>query len=229
MALGTALEKIEASAEGAIRNALPPGGTLRYGGDADALLQAISSLSSNFILAGALLFVIMASVFRSARDSALVIIALPLATVGGVIGIQILNLFKPTPLDLLGMIGFVILLGIVVNNAILLMAQARDSEAKGMTRSEAAQAALRLRLRPILMTTGTSVMGMLPLALVPGPGSAIYRGLAVIIVGGVLVSTIFTLVLLPALIQLGGARKARPTDQGSPPQYSGGPVLEPAE
>ncbi|MEQ8744900.1 efflux RND transporter permease subunit [Parasphingorhabdus sp.] len=229
MALGDALEKIEASAEGPIRNALPAGGTLRYGGDADALLQAISSLSSNFILAGALLFVIMASVFRSAWDSALVIIALPLATVGGVIGIQILNLFKPTPLDLLGMIGFVILLGIVVNNAILLMAQARDSEAEGMTRSEAAQAALRLRLRPILMTTGTSVMGMLPLALVPGPGSAIYRGLAVIIVGGVLVSTIFTLVLLPALIQLGGARKDRPTEQGLPPQYSGAPVLEPAE
>lgn len=229
MALGDALEKIEASAEAPIRNALPAGGTLRYGGDADALLQAISSLSSNFILAAALLFVIMASVFRSARDSALVIIALPLATVGGVIGIQILNLFKPTPLDLLGMIGFVILLGIVVNNAILLMAQARDSEAEGMTRSQAARVALRLRLRPILMTTGTSVMGMLPLALVPGPGSAIYRGLAVIIVGGVLVSTIFTLILLPALIQLGGSRSARSIDQGSPPQYSGEPVLEPAE
>lgn len=229
MALGDALEKIEASAEGPIRNALPAGGTLRYGGDADALLQAISSLSSNFILAGALLFVIMASVFRSAWDSALVIIALPLATVGGVIGIQILNLFKPTPLDLLGMIGFVILLGIVVNNAILLMAQARDCEAEGMTRSEAAQTALRLRLRPILMTTGTSVMGMLPLALVPGPGSAIYRGLAVIIVGGVLVSTIFTLVLLPALIQLGGAKQDRPDERGPQKNISGGPVLEPAE
>lgn len=229
MALGDALEKIEASAEGPIRNALPAGGTLRYGGDADALMQAISSLSSNFILAAALLFVIMASVFRSARDSALVIIALPLATVGGVIGIQILNLFKPTPLDLLGMIGFVILLGIVVNNAILLMAQARESEAEGMSRSVAARTALRLRLRPILMTTGTSVMGMLPLALVPGPGSAIYRGLAVIIVGGVLVSTIFTLVLLPALIQLGGARKASPADHGPQPLYSGGPALEPAE
>ncbi len=229
VALGAALEKIEASAEGPIRNALPVGSTLRYGGDADALMKAISSLSSNFVLAAALLFVIMASVFRSARDSALVIIALPLATVGGVIGIQILNLFKPTPLDLLGMIGFVILLGIVVNNAILLMAQARDSEAEGMTRSEAAHAALRLRLRPILMTTGTSVMGMLPLALVPGPGSAIYRGLAVIIVGGVLVSTIFTLVLLPALIQLGGAKAARPDTRGQQPDIAGGPALEPAE
>ena len=117
----------------------------------------------------------------------------------------------------------------MVNIAILLMAQARDSEAEGMTRSEAAHAALRLRLRPILMTTGTSVMGMLPLALVPGPGSAIYRGLAVIIVGGVLVSTIFTLVLLPALIQLGGARVARPRDGSPQPVISRGPVLEPAE
>ncbi|MEO9469816.1 efflux RND transporter permease subunit [Parasphingorhabdus sp.] len=246
VALGEALEKIQTEAEPAISAALETGDTLRYGGDADALLKAIKSLSTNFILAGALLFVIMASVFRSARDAALVIIALPLATVGGVIAIQILNLFKPTPLDLLGMIGFVILLGIVVNNAILLMAQARDSEAEGMTRTEAAKAALRLRLRPILMTTGTSVMGMLPLALVPGPGSAIYRGLAVIIVGGVLVSTIFTLVLLPALIQLGSARKDVPNQPDEPrgprntpenkpkpetprPDFGSGPALEPAE
>ena len=208
MPLGEALEKIQTSAEDTIQNALPTGGTLRYGGDADALLQAVKSLGTNFFLAGALLFVIMASVFRSARDALLVLIALPLATVGGVLAIQILNLVTPTPLDLLGMIGFVILLGIVVNNAILLMAQARQSEAEGMSRGEAAQTALRLRLRPILMTTGTSVIGMLPLALVPGPGSAIYRGLAVIIVGGVLVSTIFTLVLLPALIQLGSKQDA---------------------
>ncbi|MEM8917269.1 MAG: efflux RND transporter permease subunit [Pseudomonadota bacterium] len=246
VALGEALERIQETAEPQIQAALQAGDTLRYGGDANALLKAVKSLSTNFILAGALLFVIMASVFRSARDAALVIIALPLATVGGVIAIQILNLFKPTPLDLLGMIGFVILLGIVVNNAILLMAQSRESEATGLSRAEAAKAALRLRLRPILMTTGTSVMGMLPLALVPGPGSAIYRGLAVIIVGGVLVSTIFTLVLLPALIQLGSAKKNRPSQPDEPkeprnkpdnspkpqrsgPDFGSGPALEPAE
>ena len=236
MALGEALEKIQTEAEPKIQQAIHAGETLRYGGDADALMKAIKSLSTNFILAAALLFVIMASVFRSARDAALVIIALPLATVGGVIAIQILNLFKPTPLDLLGMIGFVILLGIVVNNAILLMAQARQSESEGMNRTDAARAALKLRLRPILMTTGTSVMGMLPLALVPGPGSAIYRGLAVIIVGGVLVSTIFTLVLLPALIQLGAVKKTDDSGQNPPtknadnqPELGGGPALEPAE
>ena len=79
----------------------------------------------------------------------------------------------------------------------------------------------------IMMTTGTSVMGMLPLALVPGPGSAIYRGLAVIIVGGVLVSTIFTLVLLPALIQL-GARKDT-TETPKPIEDMDGMIPEPAE
>ena len=224
MALGEALEKIQVEAQPAIEEALHTGGTLRFGGDADALLKAVKSLSTNFILAGALLFVIMAAVFRSARDAILVIIALPLATVGGVVAIQILNLFKPTPLDLLGMIGFVILLGIVVNNAILLMAQARENEAEGMGRTDAAREALRLRLRPILMTTGTSVMGMLPLALVPGPGSAIYRGLAVIIVGGVLCSTVFTLILLPALIQLGAVKPKKIENDGPI-----GSVMEPAE
>ena len=228
MPLGEALEKIQTSAEDTIQNALPTGGTLRYGGDADALLQAVKSLGTNFFLAGALLFVIMASVFRSARDALLVLIALPLATVGGVLAIQILNLVTPTPLDLLGMIGFVILLGIVVNNAILLMAQARQSEAEGLDRGEAARTALRLRLRPILMTTGTSVIGMLPLALVPGPGSAIYRGLAVIIVGGVLVSTIFTLVLLPALIQL-GSRQGAPDEPEKGEDIPDNLMPEPAE
>ncbi|MEZ5709032.1 MAG: efflux RND transporter permease subunit [Blastomonas sp.] len=225
MPLGEALALIQGAPEQTIKDALPTGSTVRYGGDADALLKAVKSLSTNFLLAAALLFVIMAAVFRSARDAILVLIALPLATVGGVAAIRILNIFKPTPLDLLGMIGFVILLGIVVNNAILLMAQARQSEAEGMSREQSARAALQLRLRPILMTTGTSVMGMLPLALVPGPGSAIYRGLAVIIVGGVLVSTIFTLVLLPALIQLGNWR-FRPAGR---PDEAPELIAEPAE
>ena len=103
MPLGEALEKIQTSAEDTIQNALPTGGTLRYGGDADALLQAVKSLGTNFFLAGALLFVIMASVFRSARDAlAGSNCAYLLATVGGVLAIQILNLVTPTPLDLLG-------------------------------------------------------------------------------------------------------------------------------
>ena len=101
------------------------------------------------------------------------------------------------------MIGFIILLGLVVNNAILLVYQTRIAEKAGATRSEAVQQAIRMRARPIFMSTLTSVFGMLPLMVMPGIGSEIYRGLATVIVGGMSVSTIFTLLLLPSILRLG--------------------------
>ena len=145
---------------------------------------------------------IMAALFKSLKDSFLVIISIPLATVGGVVALWILNLVSFQPLDLLGMIGFVILLGLVVNNAILLVVQARASEKQGLSRTDAVREALRRRLRPIFMSTLTSIFGMMPLLLFPGEGSVIYRGMAAVIVGGMSVSTIFTLILLPSLLQL---------------------------
>ena len=206
MALGTAVATIEADAEPRIRELLPPGSTLKYGGDADALKRAIANLGGNFALAVMLLFLIMAALFKSVKDAALVIITLPMAAIGGVFMLRLVDLFSPTPLDLLGMIGFIILLGLVVNNAILLVSQTRASEAEGKNRREAVHDALRLRVRPIFMSTSTSLMGMLPLLLAPGTGSLIYRGLAAVIVGGMAVSTLFTLILLPALLQIGEGR-----------------------
>jgi multidrug efflux pump subunit AcrB len=157
---------------------------------------------------------ILAALFKSIKDSALVIVTLPMAAVGGVLAMRALDLVKSTPLDLLGMIGFIILLGLVVNNAILLVAQTRASEAEGKSRTEAVREALTLRIRPIFMSTSTSLMGMMPLVLAPGAGSLIYRGLATVIVGGMAVSTLFTLFLLPALLQLGAARAVAPLPQG---------------
>ena len=95
------------------------------------------------------------------------------------------------------------LAGIVVNNAILLVHQTRIAERQGMSRRDAVEHAVHLRLRPILMSTLTSIFGMLPLLLIPGAGTELYRGLAAVIVGGMAVSTIFTLVLLPCLLRLG--------------------------
>mgnify|MGYP001221268741 CR=1 FL=1 len=90
----------------------------------------------------------------------------------------------------------------MVNNAILLVSQTRSGEDEGLSRAEAIERALALRLRPIFMSTLTSIMGMLPLVLFPGAGSDIYRGMATTIVGGMCVSTIFTLILLPSLLRL---------------------------
>ncbi len=185
-----------------LRAMLPAGATISYGGSADALERAVSSLSLNFILALGLLFLILAALFRSPKDAMLVVVTIPLATVGGVIALKILNIFSFAPLDLLTMIGFIILLGLVVNNAILLVAQTRSGEANGLTREQAVERALGLRLRPIFMSTLTSIMGMLPLVLFPGAGSAIYRGMATTIVGGMSLSTIFTLLLLPCLLRV---------------------------
>ncbi|NNE41255.1 MAG: efflux RND transporter permease subunit [Marinicaulis sp.] len=203
IALGPAVEALKEGAEANLYAALPAGASMKWGGDADSLARAVKNLGSNFLLAIAILFLIMAALFKSVKDSALVIITLPMATVGGILAIRGMDLVNPLPLDLLGMIGFIILLGLVVNNAILLVAQTRASETQGKSRPEAVREALTLRIRPIFMSTSTSLMGMLPLVLSPGAGSLIYRGLATVIVGGMAVSTIFTLFLLPALLQLG--------------------------
>lgn len=176
---------------------LPNDGVIRYGGSADSLKVAIDNLSSSFVVALVILLLLMAALFRSFFDSLLVMLALPLATIGGVIALKLLAL----PADLLTLIGFIILLGLVVNNAILLVYQARSSERDGLNRQEAIKTAVRTRIRPILMSTSTTVFGMLPLVVFAGAGTELYRGLAAVIVGGMIVSTFFTLVLIPALLQ----------------------------
>jgi multidrug efflux pump subunit AcrB len=160
-------------------------------------------MGGSFLLAIALLYLLMSGLFRSFLDSLLVLVVLPLATVGGAIALQLVNWVTFQPLDLLTMIGFVILLGLVVNNAILLVYQTRSAEREGLSRRDAVAQAVQLRLRPILMSSLTSLFGMLPLLLVPGAGTELYRGLAAVIVGGLAVSTLFTLILLPALLRLG--------------------------
>ena len=207
VSLETAIAQIKADVEPGLRAALPADGAIQYGGSADSLKEAIETMSRNFIMALFILFMLMAGLFRSLKDSALVILTIPLAGVGGIIAIRTLNLFTFQPMDLLTMIGFIILLGLVVNNAILLVDQTRQAERKGMERNEAVEHALRIRLRPIFMSTLTSIFGMLPLLLLPGEGSVIYRGLAASIVGGMACSLVFTLLLLPCMLRLGKAKQ----------------------
>ncbi|MBE9539400.1 MAG: efflux RND transporter permease subunit [Proteobacteria bacterium] len=197
------LAVIKNEVEPGLKAALPADGNILYGGSANQLTRAIKSMGSNFGMALVVLFLLMAALFRSLKDSFLVLLAMPLAMVGGVVAIRLLNLFTFQPLDLLTMIGFIILLGLVVNNAILLVHQTRSAEREGVSRHHAVEQALMVRLRPIFMSTLTSIFGMLPLLLMPGAGSVIYRGLAVVIVGGMCISTVFTLLLLPCFLRMG--------------------------
>ncbi|MCW8925303.1 MAG: efflux RND transporter permease subunit [Xanthomonadales bacterium] len=209
VSLETAIAQIKTDVEPGLRATLPADGSIQYGGSADALTEAISTMSRNFLMALFILFMLMAGLFRSLKDSALVVLTIPLAGVGGVIAIRTLNLFTFQPMDLLTMIGFIILLGLVVNNAILLVDRTRQAERDGMERNEAVENALKIRLRPIFMSTLTSIFGMLPLLLIPGEGSVIYRGLAASIVGGMAFSLVFTLMLLPCMLRLGKASKVK--------------------
>ena len=206
MAMEVALDIIKKEVAPAILENMPEDGTVRYRGTAEALEEALSSMSGSFILAVVILYLLISALFRSFRDSLLVILTIPMATVGGILALRAVDLALfaggGQQMDLLTMIGFVILLGLVVNNAILLVYRARDAEREGMSRKDAVESAVRLRLRPILMSTTTSIFGMLPLMLMPGAGTELYRGMASVIVGGMLVSTLFTLVLLPSLLRM---------------------------
>lgn len=224
MSLEEAMDIVKAQVEPQILAAMPTDGSIAYGGSASSLNNVVSTMSQNFLFAMALLFILMAGLFKSPKDSLMVVLSIPLATVGGVIAMQLLNLVTFQPLDLLTMIGFIITLGLVVNNAILLVHQTRLAEKEdGLCRRDAVEQALSLRLRPIFMSTLTSIFGMLPLLLIPGAGSVIYRGMAAVIVGGMTVSTIFTLILLPTLLQLSVGKPSQV------PNLTGGGVLHNAK
>ena len=206
MAMEEALTIIREQVAPEIMASMPEGGSVKYRGTAEALDEALTSMTGSFILAIVILYLLISALFRSFRDSLLVLMTIPMATVGGIIALRLIDLALfasgGQQMDLLTMIGFVILLGLVVNNAILLVYRARDAEREGMSRRDAVESAVRLRLRPILMSTMTSVFGMTPLMVMPGAGTELYRGMASVIVGGMLVSTLFTLILLPSLLRM---------------------------
>jgi multidrug efflux pump subunit AcrB len=185
-----------------IRDVMPGDVSLAYRGTADRLEGAFSTMKVNLAVAAVVLFLVLAAMFRSLWDALLVMLSMPLAVAGGVVALRTLNLFTTQAMDLLTTIGFLILLGLVVNNAILLVMQTRSGQKNGLGRSGAVAEAVRVRARPIYMSTLTSIFGMLPLMLVPGVGSQIYRGLATVIIGGMFVSAIFTLVLMPSILRL---------------------------
>jgi multidrug efflux pump subunit AcrB len=216
MTIEDALNTVRSEIGPILRDALPENSEIFYRGTADQLDAAVADMSKNFGLAVMILALIMAAMFRSLKDSLIVLLVMPLAIVGGVIGLRILNLFTYQSLELLTMIGFIILLGLVVNNAILLVHQTRVAERQGLGRAAAVAQAIRIRARPIFMSTLTSICGMLPLMLVPGAGSDIYRGLATVIVGGMSVSAIFTLLLLPSILRLGESRRSVRSNQVVP-------------
>jgi HAE1 family hydrophobic/amphiphilic exporter-1 len=178
------------------------GTAVSQSGVADKLTQTRQTLQWDFILAALIAYLLMAALFGNFIYPLVIMFTLPLAAVGGLLGLKMVNWFiSPQPFDILTMLGFVILVGIVVNNAILIVHQALNNiRLNGMPARQAVLESTRTRLRPIYMSAATSIFGMLPLVLVPGPGSEFYRGLGSVVLGGLAVSTIFTVLVIPALL-----------------------------
>jgi len=205
MALQDAMERIQNEIVSPMVAAgmLGPGYRVNLEGTADKLRETWTALEGNVKLALCITYLLMAALFESWLYPLVIILTVPLGAVGGVVGLQVLNLFYLQPLDVLTMLGFVILIGTVVNNPILIVHQSLNHiREDGMSPREAILESTRTRIRPIFMTTITTVLGLLPLVLFPGAGSELYRGLGSVVLGGLLFSTFFTLFLVPTLFSL---------------------------
>lgn len=216
MSLDEALGILQEKVEPLVRAALPENAQISYSGTANELQEALTSMGANFALALLILLALMAALFKSLWDALLVMLVIPVSTAGGIAALRFTGLFGFQALDLLTMIGFIILLGLVVNAAILLVDQTRAREHEGMSRVDAVREALETRARPIVLSTLTAVLGMLPLIFMPGLGAEIYRGLAAVVAGGMVIGTLFTWFLMPSLLRLGEARV--PASQPAPTQ-----------
>lgn len=208
LSLEDMLAKIDGEIVPSLRAKLPPDANIRLAGSADRLETIISTMGVNFLLALAVLFLLMAAMFQSLRDAAVVVLTVPLALAGGVLGIRALGLVAFQPLDLLTMIGFIMMIGIIVNHAILLVDRTRDALNHGHDLEAALRMSLNQRLRAMVASTLTGALGALPMVVNPGPASTIYRGLAAVNVAGVIVSMVFSIILLPSLMRLFYARPA---------------------
>ena len=202
-----------------VSSGLPEGVRFNLSGSADKLSQTMDELSIDLLLALVIVFLVMAVLFESFIYPLIIMLAVPVAAAGGLAGLALLNLYVIQPLDMLTMLGFVILIGIVVNNAILLVHQTLHNIRKeGMTPEIAITEATRNRIRPIFSSTLTSVFGMLPLVVFPGAGSELYRGLGSVVVGGLALSAILTMAIVPPMmsITVSWVESHRP-DRGSKP------------
>ncbi len=201
--LQTALEIIQNDVLGPLRAAGKLEGLqVSVGGNADKLLEARKAIGWNLLLAALIIYLLMAALFENFFYPLIIMFSVPLAAAGGFMGLRLVDLLvAQQQFDIVTMLGFIILIGTVVNNAILIVHQALNNvRFYGFEGTAAIVESVKTRIRPIFMSAATSVFGLLPLAISTGQGSELYRGLGSVILGGLAISTIFTIFVIPALL-----------------------------
>ena len=188
---------------------LPPGYWVDYGGTFEQLQSASQRLVVVVPLALLLIFSLLYAAFGSARDSLLVFSGVPLALTGGILSLWL----RDMPFSISAAVGFIALSGVAVLNGIVMLSFIRDLRMQGKPIDLAILEGAMVRLRPVLMTALVASLGFVPMALNVGTGAEVQRPLATVVVGGIISSTLLTLVVLPALYRIAGARDASPGAQ----------------
>ncbi len=196
---GRDLSSVVLDIQGVLDNfALPGDFTAYVGGQSEERAVAFESMRFAILLAVFLVYLVMASQFESLAQPFVIMFSMPF----GLIGVALALFFTSQPINVVVLIGFIVLAGIVVNNAIVLLDRANQLRELGKDKITAIKEAGAVRLRPILMTTGTTVLGLLPMALSTGEGSELRIPLAVTVIGGLTASTLLTLILVPSVYTL---------------------------
>ena len=204
MALEEAIEKIKNKVVKPLQSqGIPSDVKLEISGTANELTTTWKAMSTNLLVAIIMVYLLMTILFESFKYPFIIMLSVPPAAAGGVLGLFLLNLTTFQALDMLTMLGFVILSGIVVNNAILLVHRTLQLiKNRNFSVDNAILEATNNRIRPIFMSTLTSVFGMFPLVIFPGAGSELYRGLGSVVIGGLSLSAILTLLIVPPMLKL---------------------------
>lgn len=203
------IAKMRGEGYGPQRATIPDAVTLKLAGNADKLSTTWNSMKWLLALSLLIVFLLMAGLFESFAYPFVIILTVPLAVVGGFVGLGLVHQWTYSDatmliqdLDILTILGFVILLGIVVNNGILIVHQSINFVRDGMAPNDAIAESVRTRIRPIFMTVMTTFFGQLMLVVRPGSGAELYRGVGAVVLGGLIFSTFFTLIVVPAMLSL---------------------------
>jgi hydrophobic/amphiphilic exporter-1 (mainly G- bacteria), HAE1 family len=203
--LGALVEQAQREVLSPLRANLPVGYRLELSGSADRLSETLSQLAAAFLLSILITYLLLVALYKSFLYPVVIMATVPMGMSGALLSLVIVNQIPGmvVPLDMITALGFIILTGVVVNNAILLVDRALQLQNdEGQEYDESLYNATRDRLRAIFMSAGTSVLGMLPLAVVPGQGAELYQGLGIVLTGGLAFSTILTPTVVPALMGL---------------------------
>jgi multidrug efflux pump subunit AcrB len=213
VALETAVERVRDELLPAMREAgeLPEGIIVNLSGASDQLEATRKSLGGNFLIAVLVCYLVLVAIFTHWGYPLMIMVTVPLGLAGGILGLAVYNgaaaglsalglTVASQPFDMITMLGFLILLGVVLNNPILIVDRTHQNMRKGMATVEAVRDAVSSRLRAIMMSTLTTIIGIAPLVFLPGAGTELYRGVGLVVMTGLLCSTVVTLTFLPSLL-----------------------------